>query len=165
VLWAEGRRYDDAVESALRTLGFEVVRGEGGLRIASEGREWLVECESSREEVVEWPYVRLQRRLEAALLERGSAPGGLVVANGFRTKDPAERGQEYTDTLRIACENYRYSLVTGETLFALVQRALGGAEEGSLLGIRRRMVARPGTISLEAALGEVGEETDAGPIF
>jgi hypothetical protein len=165
LLWADGRRHEDGVETALRALGFEVSRDEGGLQVSTEGRSWLVECESSREEVVEWPYVRLQRRLEAALLKHGTAPGGLVVANGYRVKDPAERGPEFSDTLRIACENYRYTLVTGQTLFALVQRALGGADEGSLLGIRRRLVGRPGAVTLEVALGEVEEESDAGPIF
>jgi hypothetical protein len=166
LLWADGRRYEEAVEAALRELGFVVSRNDQqGLQLESEGRVWQVECESSREEVVEWPYVRLQRRLEAALLKDGSAPGGVIVANGFRSKDPAERGQEYSDTLRIACENYRYTLITGQALFALVQRALGGADDAALLGIRRRLVGRTGLVPLEAALGEVEEASDAGPIF
>jgi hypothetical protein len=165
LLWADGRRFESAVEAALRLLGFEVTRDDGTFAIASEGRTALVECESSREQVVEWPYVRLQRRLEAALLKDGAAPGGLVVANGYRMKDPSERGQEHSDTLRIACENYRYGLVSGQTLFAVVQRALGGADDGALLGVRRRLLGNTGLVPVELALGEVEEGSDAGPIF
>lgn len=165
LLWADGRRFQDAVASALRLLGFEVTHDADGVVIGSEARTSLVECESSRDEVVEWPYVRLQRRLEAALLKDGASHAGLVVANGQRTKDPSERTGEYSETLRIACENYRYGLVTGQTLFALVQRALGGAGEGVLLGARRRLLGTNGEIPLELALGEVAEQPDAGPIF
>jgi hypothetical protein len=165
LLWAEGRRFQAAAETAFRLLGFEVTREEEALTISSEGKTSLVECESTREQVVEWPYVRLQRRLEATLLKDRTTAGGLVVANGFRMTDPAERGQEHSDTLRIACENYRYGLVSGQTLFALVQRALGGAEEGALLGVRRRLLASIGEIPLEVALGEVAGQPDAGPIF
>jgi hypothetical protein len=165
LLWADGRRFQASVETAFQLLGFEVTREDTSFAISSEGQSALVECESAREQVVEWPYVRLQRRLEAALLKDRTTPRGLVVANGLRATDPAERGAEYSDTLRIACENYRYGLVTGQTLFALVQRALGGAEEGALLGIRRRLLATSGEIPVGAALGEVAEQPDAGPIF
>lgn len=164
LLWADGRRFEGAVEAALRLLGFDVTREDDSLAVASEGRTTLVECESSRDEVVEWPYVRLQRRLEAALLKDKTSRGGLVIANGYRMKDPSERGQEHSDTLRIACENYRYGLVSGQTLFALVQRALGGSDEGVLLGVQRRLLGSIGAIPLEVALGDVAE-SDAGPIF
>jgi hypothetical protein len=124
----------------------------------------FVETEGSREQVVEWPYVRLQRRLEARLLQEGSAPRGLVVVNGFRGKAPEDRGQQFSDPLRIACENYRYALVTGETLLAVVKRILGGAGEGFVAGVRRRLMTTNGLVTTEYALGEA-EEKDAGPIF
>lgn len=165
LLWAEGRRFELAGETALRVLGFTVVVEERLLRVEEEGRVVLVECESAREEVVEWPYVRVQRRLETGLLQRNEKAGGLVVANGHRLKDPGDRGQEFSETLRVACENYRYGLVTGQTLFALVQRALGGAGDSWLAGVRRRMLSATGEIARDVALGDVTEESDVGPIF
>lgn len=166
LLWAEGVGFTAAVSEALRLLGFAVTSPAGEpLVIESEGRQALVECEGSREQVVEWPYVRLQRRLEERLLKSGEQPGGVAVVNGFRGTDPPARGQQYTDALRNACDNYRYTLLTGETLFSLVQRALGGADEATLTGIRRRVLAGRGLLAGETALGEVEEGKDAGPIF
>jgi hypothetical protein len=166
LLWAEGRRHAVAVESALRLLGFNVLAEEaGGLRIGDGERTALVESESTREEVVEWPYVRLQRRLESALLTQSEKLGGLVIANGHRQREPAERPPEFSEPLRLACENYRYGLLTGQTLFALVQRALAGADDGWLVGARRRLLSGVGEIPLAMALGEVTEGSDAGPIF
>jgi hypothetical protein len=145
------------------------VAGGGGeaLSITSEGKEALLEVESSREQVVEWPYVRLQRRLEERLLKSSEQLNGIVVANGYRDKSPDSRDEQFTTALRIACENYGYALLSAETLFALVQRALGGADEAALTGIRRRIMGASGLISQELALGQ-GEETagsDVGPIF
>ena len=125
-----------------------------------------MEIESSREQVVEWPYVRLQRRIEEHLLKAGTAPKGIVVANGFRMTEPDQRSEETSEPLRIACENYRFGLVTARDMFELVRRVLGGADEATLLGLRRRLIAGKGQLTLDRLLGEVGEETpDAGPIF
>lgn len=156
-----------AVAGALELLGFaRQSGGEEPLTVASEGQVAFVECEASRKEVVEWPYVRLQRRLEERLLQQGEQLKGVVVANGYRLLSPEDRSQQYTDALRVACENYRYCLLTGETLFALVKRALGGAGEAELTGMRRRVLATAGLLSLEAALGEAEQAAgDAGPIF
>jgi hypothetical protein len=166
LLWAEGRPFQAAVEAGLRVLGFELSSaGDGGLAISSEGVTALVEAESSRDDVVEWPYVRLQRRLEARLLAGEAGTRGLVVANGKRLTDPAERGPGFTETLALACENYRFALVSGPDLFALVQRALAGADDAALLGVRRRLLTGAGRVAVDAALGEAPESSDAGPIF
>src|SRR5690606_12676545 len=131
----------------------------------SEGIEAFVEVESSREQVVEWPYVRLQRRLEERLLATSEQPKGIVIANGERTKAPETRETRLTPALRIACENYRYVLLTPETLLALVQRALGGADESELTQMRRRILRSSGLLELEQALGEAEEPQGSGPIF
>lgn len=166
LLSEDGPVFAQAVGEALELLGF--ARTNGGdepLSVESEGQSAYVECEGSPERVVEWPYIRLQRRLEDRLLKEREQHKGIVVVNGYRVKATDERDQEYTEPLRIACENYRYCLVTGQTLFALVQRALGGADEAMLTGVRRRMLACNGLFDLEAALGETEPEPDAGPIF
>lgn len=162
----EGVALTEAVADTLLLLGFNVrARHATTVEVEAEGLTAVVECEGSTVEVVEWPYIRLQRRLEEQLLKSGTAPRGIVVANGFRTKAPDERPVQHSDPLRIACQNYRYGLVTGETLFALAQRALGGADEATLSGIRRRLLGTAGLIAADAALGHAEPAEDAGPIF
>jgi len=166
LLTEDGPALVATVGEALELLGFARVSAAGEpLEVESEGQRALVECEGSREQVVEWPYVRLQRRLEERLLQSGEQLHGIVVANGERAKPLDERGQQYTDALRIACENYRYGLITGDTLFALVRRALGGADEATLTGMRRRLLSGVGLLDPAVALGEAEEESESGPIF
>ncbi|MCZ7578498.1 MAG: hypothetical protein M5U18_16200 [Dehalococcoidia bacterium] len=167
LLWEDGQPFAQAVTESLRMLGFVVTSAPlEPLLIESGGATAFAELESDREQVVEWPYVRLQRRLEEHLLKQGTAPKGLVIANGYREKDPDQREDELSEPLRIACENYRYSLLTSRTLFELVRRVLGGADDATLLALRRRIMSGSGHLSLEALLGEATEETsDAGPIF
>ena len=166
LLWEDGPAFAGAVADALRILGFGVTGGTGDpMVLTSDGATVFAEVESSREQVVEWPYVRLQRRLEGRLLNSGDQLKGVVIANGFRTLEPASREDQVATTLRVACENYHYALVTSETLFALVQRALGGADEAALTGIRRRLLSARGLLGSGAALGDVEQSTDAGPIF
>jgi len=167
LLWEDGQAYSGAVVEALRLLGFlvEYTPGES-ITLEHEGTKACLEVESSREQVVEWPYIRLQRRLEEHLIKHGETLKGILVASGWRDKDPEERGEELSTPLRIACENYRYSLLTSRTLFELTRRVLGGADDATLLGIRRRLIAGAGLLSTEALLGEAAEETsDSGPIF
>jgi hypothetical protein len=64
----------------------------------------------------------------------------------------------------IACQNYRYCLTTGRVLFAMVLRALEGAEQGELLGMRRRILATNGLLDQELALGE-REPAHEEPLF
>jgi hypothetical protein len=164
LLWADGAAFREAVRTSLAMLSFnDDTEAGGGLAISSEGDRALVEVESSRGKVVEWPYVRLQRRLEERLLQQSEQLRGVVIANGYRDSQPEYREPEYTDALRIACENYRYCLLTADTLFALTQRALGGADRSTLDGIRRRILRTNGLLETAAALGEVKE--DSGTIF
>jgi hypothetical protein len=167
LLWEDGQPFAQAVTEALRMVGFTVSSDPlEPMVVESEGVAAFVELESDRDQVVEWPYVRLQRRLEEHLLKQGSALKGIVIANGFREKDPDQRAGELSEPLRIACENYRYALVTTRTLFEVVKRVLGGADEAALLGLRRRLMSGSGLLTLELLLGEASEQTtDAGPIF
>jgi hypothetical protein len=161
-----GRLFTSAVADALRLLGFVVTSDPGDpLVIQDEGTTAFVETESERGQVVEWPYVRLQRRLEEHLLKEGVQRKGIAVVNGYRQNEPGAREPQFTGALRIACENYRYTLISAETLFALVQRALDGADDAALTGIRRRIRSAAGLIETSAALGESEEPRESGPIF
>jgi hypothetical protein len=166
LLTREGPEFTAAVSETLALFGFAMAAtaARPALEVHDEGMTALVECEGSRDQVVEWPYIRLQRRLEERLLSKRETPRGIVVVNGFRGQAPDDRQQQLTDPLRIACENYRYCLVTGATLFAVVQRVLGGAGADFLAGVRRRLLSTTGLLTTEHALGEA-EEQDAGPIF
>lgn len=164
VLWESGPGLQAAVIDALRMLGFEVKEEAEGVIVEHDGKTLMLETEGSREQVVEWPYVRLQRRLEERLLKKGETHGGLIVVNGQRLTAPESRPQQFTDALRIACENYRYCLMTGATLFALVKRVLEGATDADLLGVRRRIVAAIGLIDEETAVGDKEPPTPE-PLF
>ena len=167
LLWATGPAFAAAVQDALALLGLEPATVDEGLAASDGERAVLIEVESSREEVAEWPYVRLQRRLERRLLDEGEQLRGLIVVNGKRSIHPPARRRQHTDALRVACENYGYALLTGETLFALVQRALGvDAERATPFeAAGRRLIHGKGLITTAQALGEANEESDAGAIF
>ncbi len=166
LVWGDTRLFADAVRRALELLGFAITSPAGEpLEVSGEDGVALVETESAAQEVVEWPYIRLQRRLEQRLLEKGERLKGIVAVNGFRGDAPDQRKQQFTEPLRIACENYRYALVTGTTLFAMVQRALGGAGEAELAAMRRRLFRWAGALPTEAALGASAGEEPAGPLF
>lgn len=155
LLYEDGPVFAGSVADSLRLLGFAVEGGAGAPIVAtSESTKAFVEVESSREQIVEWPYVRLQRRLEEHLLKQSEQLKGIVVINAYRDQAPDQRTEPSTEALRVACENYRYTLVTAETIFALVQRVLGGAEESTLLAIRRRLMNGAGLLSLEQVLSE-----------
>ncbi len=163
LLWASEPTFTSAVREALTLLGLTPTSGVGETLAVTEGEHTaLVEVESAREEVAEWPYVRLQRRLERHLLDEGEQLKGIIVANGKRTITPTARRGQTTDALRVACENYGYALITGDTLFALVQRALGAEAEGTPLeAAGRRLLFGTGLITAEQALGEAEEADDA----
>ena len=163
LLWAAGPAFEATVSEALALLGLESTTADEGLAVTEGEHTALVEVESSREEVAEWPYVRLQRRLERHLLDKGEQLRGMIVVNGRREASPPGRRSQYTDALRIACENYGYALVTAETLFTLVQRALGTDAEGAtpFEAAGRRLIHGRGLITTEQAVGETEEESDA----
>ena len=163
LLWASGPAFDAAVREALALIGLEATDTDQGLAVTEGEHTALVEVESSLDEVAEWPYVRLQRRLERRLLDEGEQLRGIIVANGKRGTSPPGRRSQYTDALRIACENYGYALVTADTLFSLVQRALGTDAEGGTPyeAAGRRLLHGHGLITTEQAMGETEEESDA----
>ena len=163
LLWATGPPFVAAVREALALLGLEATTASGEPLAVQEGdHAALVEVESTRDDASEWAYVRLQRRLERHLLEEGEQLRGVIVVNGKRNIAPTARRSQYTDALRTACENYGYALITGDTLFALVQRALGTEAEGAPLeSAGRRLLYGRGLMTTERALGEAEEESDA----
>jgi hypothetical protein len=138
LLWQEGLYgLESVVRDALQTLGFTVnidVDQPGVIR--ADGRVAFLEVEGSEDTVVEWPYFRLQKRLERDLMDTKEPKKGLIVVNGHRLRPPDEREAQYTDALRIACENYRYALLTADHLLDLVREAETRADAESQRRLR-----------------------------
>ncbi len=166
LVWQDGAAYRAAVSRALVLLGFAPMSQPGEpIEMEADGALVYIEAESSRGEVVEWPYIRLQRRLEERLLKRGDQLKGIVIANGYRESQAEYRQQQYTDALRIACENYRYCLVTADTLFDLSMAVVKGASDEEIGGMRRRILRTSGLLDRERALGTAAEDGTASGVF
>ena len=138
LLWEEGRYgLESAVRDAFQLLGFSVsLNLDQPAVLEADGRTAFLEVEGSPETVAEWPYFRLQKRLEKDLLETREPKKGVLVVNGQRQLPLSDRDRPYTEALRVAAENYRYALLTGERLLDLVRAALARPDEESLRAIR-----------------------------
>lgn len=153
LLWAEGRyQLEPAVREALRLLGFAVDPDPDRPAVVyADARTFFFEVEGSRETVKEEVYIRLQRRIEKHMLERGDAPKGVVVVNGQRRSSPGRRTEPVSRALRIACENYRYALIHGPTLFEMVRAALAGGDEVKSR-LREAIAAAAGELTVDESL-------------
>jgi hypothetical protein len=138
LVWQEGRYgLEPAVREAFQTLGFKVnMDVDTPAILEADGRTAFLEVEGSDESVMEWPYFRLQKRLEKDLIATQSVKKGIIIVNGLRRLPLDERTNAYSDALRIACENYRYALLTGEHLLDLVRAARVDSSEESLQRLR-----------------------------
>lgn len=147
LLWQEGRYgLEPVVREAFQALGFGIFPDlDRPAVLEADGRIAFLEVEGSQEAVVEWPYFRLQKRLEKDLMETRQPKKGVIVVNGHRLTPPAERGQPYSEALRVAAENYRYALLTGEQLLNLVRAALLEPGPDSLNRLRAMVFETVGT--------------------
>lgn len=152
LLWQEGvAELEPMVRDAFRTIGFDVEMnadrpawiGDGALRA-------LVEVEGAPGTVNEAPYVRLQQRLEADLLETKELKRGVIVINGQRETDPAQRTAEASETLRVAARSRGYALLTTTRLFEMARAVL----EEPLDAVRRSVLRS----KLLNTAGEVGPD-------
>ncbi len=134
LLWQEGSLVlEPVVREAFRLLGFAV---EGDAEkpgwIDDNGQRCFYEVESSDGVVTEYPYFRLQKRLERDLIDTRLPKRGLIVVNGYNRQEPSARPTQYSETLRIAAENYRYGLLTTERLFELVRAMLERPDDAAM---------------------------------
>lgn len=152
LLWQEGRfGLEPAVRDAFRAIGFEM-EGDPDRPgwIADGSLRAFFEVEGSSEPVLEYPYFRLQKRLEKDLIETKQPKHGLIVINGQRLSPPANRNAQASETLRVAAENYRYGLLTTERLFEIVNAVLADPLSATLRSMIRSRLLN--------AVGEVGPE-------
>ena len=151
LLWQAGAHaLEPLVRDAFRLLGFDV---ETDPDKPGWVRNVLVtafyEAEGASDTVVEWPYFRLQKRLEQDLLKTKAPKKGILVVNGQRLLSLNERTQPVSDTLRIAAENYRYALLTTTQLYDAIRAVLERPEDELLRAtIRTRLLDAVGEVEL-----------------
>ena len=147
ILWQEGKYgFELPVRDALTLLG-----GTGYAQpdepclfnLASE--TVMVEAESSPREVGMEPHYRLRERIEGRISKDKRRAFGLIVVNGHSQTPPAERGRQYTDSLRIAAESMRYCVVTATDLFDAVRDKLEG--KGDATAFLKRLIETEGVFT------------------
>jgi hypothetical protein len=144
ILWQEGKYgFDLPVRDVLALLGATPYSQPDEPATFSMAMEpVMVESESSTGEVGMEPHYRLRERLEARIAHDKRRSLGLVVVNGYRDLPPAERPQQYAESLRIAAESMRYCVVTATDLFAAVKDKLEG--KGDADAFFKRLIATEG---------------------
>ncbi len=150
LLWQEGAHgLGPIVREAFRALGFEVEADPDKPGwIADGGVRAFFEIESSTDPVKEWPYLRLQKRVEQDLLRTKDPKHGLIVVNGQRLTPLPNRTEQISDTLRAAAENARFGILTTERLFDLVKYVLNEPYDYANRSVMRARIL--------GAVGEVG---------
>ena len=154
LLWAEGRySLDVAVREGLRYLDFSLETDVDRDGILFDGnRTALFEVQGDRGTVDEAVYIRVQRRLEKDLFTTAQPKKGIVIVNGKRRSAPDRRQEAYTNALRVACENYRYALLTGPTLFDMVKIALTTLDHTVKQRLRDAIWEAEGVVEIPADL-------------
>jgi hypothetical protein len=161
LLWREGPfGLEPVVRDAFRKLGFDVeANADRPGWVADGAARAFFEVEASEAAVEEWPYFRIQKRLEKDLLETREPKKGIIVVNGFRRQAPADRTAQTTDALRVAAENYRYALLTTDRLFNMVRAAMTHPDNADLLRtIRKRLLETVGEVGDDAVPSVDAEE-------
>jgi hypothetical protein len=146
LLWSEGYQLEDAVRRALKLFGFQV-SGEPGrpAEAFADGVPAVVEVEGSKGDVSEDGFRRLSRKIEDDLLTTGTGKKGILVVNGHRLEDAADRPKGYDERLVVAAEFQGFALIPGVHLFRLVQLALTGRVDQAV--IREAIVTTEGVFT------------------
>lgn len=163
LLWmTSSRGLDPAVRAAFRELGFSVEYDDARpISMQRDGHYAFVEVEGADEEVVEWPYLRLQRRLEKDMLANAQVKKGVIVVNGFARRNPARRAEQASAALRVASENYRYALLTGAQLFEMVRSAKEDPSDDNLRALRETIISAEGPLPGAQVIEESTEAAEA----
>jgi hypothetical protein len=167
ILWQEGKYgFEFPVRDALLQLGFRQLSSpDQPGHFTFNGAPVFLEAESSSAAVGMDPHYRLRQRLEARIADDGrTPPRGLIVINGFRETDPAEREQQYTNSLRVAAESLHYCVVQAADLFDAMRDKIEGRSDGKdfceLMMNTDGVIVAPEPAPVEAAAGAAaaGEE-------
>ena len=153
LLWQEGKYgLDLPVRDALALLGFaSFSQPDEPAAFLYGGHHVYVETQGGSDAIGMEAHYRLRQRTESRIAAGAERPRGVIVINGWRERAPADREQQYADSLRIAAESMRYCVVTSAQLFEAVKAHLeGNGEDAAFLnrlieteGVLRRSRPQP----------------------
>ncbi|MHB8515282.1 MAG: hypothetical protein ACYDCT_07820 [Dehalococcoidia bacterium] len=148
LLWQEGALgLDVIVIDALRLLGFDVYADERrGIELRADAGAVLVEIDAGEGAVGMAAHHRLRQRIERAIEDRGHAPRGLLIVNGYRLEPPDERTQQVADAVRTAAETMGYCVATTVSLFDAVSAHLAG-DDAAVRAYRERLLTADGLLA------------------
>ncbi|MDG1839962.1 MAG: hypothetical protein P8J64_04395 [Dehalococcoidia bacterium] len=151
MLWGAGQQYSTAIREGLKILGFDEssVRSDP-IEFKYDGDELFVECDASEEIIEMTSHYALRQRLDAKIDKSAKAVRGLVVINGQRMTDIAQRQREVSQSLRVAAESTGYGVMHSRELFGICMMVLEEKiDESSLVDIRTRITTTNGLIDLQ----------------
>ena len=157
MLWqSQNHAFREVIEDSFRVLGYAVSATDDGIELRDGSEVSIVEVASANDAVSDRLYLTLQNRIEEFYLRRRSRPKGIIVANGFRERDPRLRREPFPKTLVDACETFGFALIPVEALYELVTFASETADEPEVLEEVRRSIAEASGV-LEIALEDEGD--------
>ncbi len=154
LLWQEGKYgLELPVRDILVLLGFKTFSPvDEPAALTYNGEIVYLETQAGEDAVGMEPHYRLRQRLEAKIAADGRPVRGLIVVNGHRGLPPAERPQQYENSLRVAAESMRYCVVETTQLFEAVRAHLEGDKE-RVSELCRRIVTTEGALTAPASEG------------
>ncbi len=162
LLWQEGKfGLDLPVRDVLTKLGFrDLSTVDEPPSFNFDGEALFVEIEGSSGSIGMNPHYRLRQRLEQRIADSGRRVRGMIVVNGQRELDPAERTQPIDDSLRVAAESMRYCIVDSAQLFDALRDQMEG--KGDTKAFCRRLMETEGVFRPQPPeeAGESEEETN-----
>ncbi len=147
LLWQEGALgLEPVVRDALRLIGFDVYDTDpAAITLRRDGTLILLEVDASAEAVGMAAHYRLRERMEQAIAGSVARPRGLVLVNGYRLRDPAQRPPQASPELRAAADMMGYGIATTASLFGAVAAHLRG-DDDAVAAYRQRLMSETGAL-------------------
>lgn len=155
LLWGTGKRgLEPIVREAFRLIGFDVPGPDeyeddyDALLYSSEGNA-IAEIEGSEGMIDVYKYRQLLDYVENEY-EKGDEFKGILVGNGYRSEDPDEREDQFTEKARESCLRRRFCILPTTELFKIVQRVMKDPEnDETKREIRTRILDTEGDFVLD----------------
>lgn len=153
LLYEQGKfQLEPVVRDAFSLLGFTVtdVEPSDGLLQSTEGTA-LLEVEGKDDSAIKIDkYRQLLDYVVDDERETQEAKKGILVGNGFRLKDPKERGEQFTQRAADGGAGSHFCLISTDTLFHLACQVLEKPDNGQLKSqIRTRLLTTDGVFHLQ----------------
>jgi len=154
LLYEQGKfQLEPVVRDAFSLLGFSVKEAEpsDGMLESDEGAALLEVEGKDNTQVDRDKYRQLLDYVDDDERQTQQLKKGILVGNGFRLRDPKERGQQFTKGAVDAATGGHFCLLTSEILFHLVCQVLEKPDNGELkTEIRKDLLATDGLFQLKS---------------